>query len=223
MEHCRITCGIAAGSSVVTDPIVDEMLYAFEGAPVPAEPWLQLPPLQLRTFDEVNVQRYGPRIGVMVCPCANVTLRYNTIACCAGPGIKVTRGRLLAERNTIAFSRCGANVVSNNGRVVLKNNRIHEAQGDGVTLWNRSSAEFQCNIIHSNFGKGIAVHASAGQIKVIQNSFYDNTEAAVQFTTLLTDSVILGEGCQANDWSRNVAGGVQCFEDCFVIRRQPRR
>ncbi|KAL1524504.1 hypothetical protein AB1Y20_019398 [Prymnesium parvum] len=205
IEHCRITCG---GTSATT---IEEALEAFGGAPLPGESWESPPPPAcIPLADEVaGLTRQGPQSGVWVGACAVVTLRYNTIACCSGPGVKIYRGRLAAESNTIAFSRSGANVVSNSGRVRLTDNAIHGARGDGVSSWNNSHIALERNTIHSNLGTGITINTGGGSVAILENSFFGNTHTAVQFATSNVKHVTIGSGDKANDWSGNEAGGLQ--------------
>ena len=74
------------------------------------------------------------------------------ILCCQGPGIKIYRGELRAEGNTIAFASRGANVVANGGRVKMLHNEIKGALGDGVSSWNNSHLSLDTNRIHANSG-----------------------------------------------------------------------
>lgn len=208
IERCRITCGGPASTILealqvfgdVSPPGILPDVLPLDGTSNGAAPPVELAPPQMRQ---------APQSGVWVGASASVTLRYNTIACCSGPGIKIYRGRLTAEDNTIAFSRCGANVVSNSGRVRLTRNVIHGARGDGVSTWNNSHIELECNTIHSNRGTGVTINTSCGSIAIFGNSFFGNLRTAVQFQTSYVHQVAIGEGDQANDWSRNTAGGVQ--------------
>lgn len=205
VEHCRITCGGAA-------PTVQQALQAFDGAPPPGGNWHPAPPPLAALPSDEGATRQGPQSGVWVGSCASVTLRHNTIACCSGPGIKIYRGRLLAEHNTIAFSRCGANVVANSGRVVLTQNAIHGARGDGVSSWNNSHIALESNLIHSNRGTGITINTGGGSVSITRNRFAENTLTAVQFATSNVKKVTIGKGDQANDWTLNPAGGLQGLE-----------
>jgi len=204
-ECCRVTCGGPATS-------VEQALLVFQGATVPGGAWQQPPPPQLfppAADDAAGATRQGPQSGVWVGACASVTLRRNIIACCSGPGVKIYRGRLLAEGNTVAFSRCGANVVSNSGRVTLTHNAIHGARGDGVSSWNNSHIALENNTIHSNRGTGITINTGGGSVSIARNSFFANELTAVQFSTSLVKKVTIGQGEHANDWSCNAAGGLR--------------
>ena len=205
VERSRVTCGGTVANTV------EQALQAFVGAPQePGGAWQQLPPtLALFADDDGGATRQGPQSGVWVGSCATVTLRHNTIACCSGPGVKIYRGQLRAEHNTIAFSRCGANVVANSGRVSLTQNAIHGARGDGVSSWNNSHIALEQNTIHSNRGTGITINTGGGSVSIVSNRFFENTLTAVQFATSNVKKVTIGEGEQANDWERNAAGGLQ--------------
>ena len=58
-----------------------------------------------------------PQSGMWVGAAARVRLSRSLVLCCQGPGIKIYRGELEAEGNTIAFASRGANVVANGGKV----------------------------------------------------------------------------------------------------------
>jgi len=201
-EHCRVTCGGPL-------PSVEEALRVFDGAPPPGGEW-QAPPYADThpSLAGPTRQGTGPQSGVWVGACASVRLRHNTIACCRGPGVKIYRGKLLAEHNTIAFSWCGANVVVNSGRIVLTQNAIHGARGDGISSWNNSHIEIDGNTIHSNTGTGITINTGGGSVAIVRNSFFGNTLTAVQFATSNVKRLTIGEGELANDWTRNEAGGL---------------
>ena len=124
-----------------------------------------------------------PQSGVWVGAAASVVLQGCTISACMGPGVKIYRGRLLAQCNTIAFSSRGANVVANGGYVELENNDIRGANGDGVSSWNNSVMRIERNSIHSNSGAGIAVNTGGGSVTIAHNSVFDNACQAVLFTT----------------------------------------
>eukprot|EP00326_Haptolina_ericina_P006473 CAMPEP_0181216816 /NCGR_PEP_ID=MMETSP1096-20121128/26801_1 /TAXON_ID=156174 ORGANISM="Chrysochromulina ericina, Strain CCMP281" /NCGR_SAMPLE_ID=MMETSP1096 /ASSEMBLY_ACC=CAM_ASM_000453 /LENGTH=522 /DNA_ID=CAMNT_0023308869 /DNA_START=824 /DNA_END=2394 /DNA_ORIENTATION=- len=199
MDGCRVTCGGAA-------PSVEHALRAFEGAPAPGEAWPRdrLPPGDPAESHADEAQpRSGPQSGVWVGSGAHVKLRRCTLSRCSGPGVKIYRGRLEAVGNTIAFSRCGANVVANSGRVVLMHNEIHGARGDGVSSWNNSQMRVERNSIHSNEGTGVTINTGGGSVTIDGNSFSDNMHTAVQFATSSVKKVKLSN----NDWSRNAAGG----------------
>lgn len=191
--------------------MLEQALRAFEGAPPPGGAW-QLTPPQLPAVaadDGGGLTRQAPQSGVWVGACASVILRHNTISCCSGPGVKIYRGRLVAENNTIAFSRCGANVVANSGRVLLTRNAIHGAHGDGVSSWNNSHISLDSNVIHSNRGTGITINTGGGSVNIVRNNFFENTLTAVQFATSNVKKVTIGTGEHANDWAQNFAGGLQ--------------
>jgi len=201
MEHCRLTCGGSAST-------VEHALLAFAGAPPPGGAWEVPPAPELLASDASAVTRQGPQLGVWVGMSVFAKLRFNTIACCGGPGVKVYNGRLLAEDNTIAFSRCGANVVANNGRVEMRRNAVHGANGDGMAMWNHSNLALERNTISGNGGAGVTVNGGAGSVTIARNRFVANTLTAVQFTTSNAKKVSIGVGDQANDWSQNDAGGL---------------
>jgi len=122
-----------------------------------------------------------PQSGVWVGAAAAVELHGCTIAACMGPGIKIYRGRLLAQQNTIAFSSRGANVVANGGHVVLEGNDIKGANGDGVSSWNNSVMRIERNSIHANSGAGIAVNTAGGSVTISNNTVFNNACQAVVF------------------------------------------
>lgn len=203
LERCRITCGGLA-------PTIEDALQVFGGAPVPGTLWDPAPQeFLLQTDNWASPTRQGPQSGVWVGACASVTLRRCIIACCSGPGIKIYRGQLVAEHNTIAFSRCGANVVSNSGRVTLSDNAIHGARGDGVSSWNNTHLVLERNTIYANAGTGITVNTGGGSVSILQNTFFGNSHTAVQFATSNVKHVNIGAGKEVNDWSGNSAGGLQ--------------
>mmetsp|Transcript_11084 Transcript_11084/g.28380 ORF Transcript_11084/g.28380 Transcript_11084/m.28380 type:complete len:494 (-) Transcript_11084:294-1775(-) len=124
-----------------------------------------------------------PQSGVWVGAAASVELRGCTIAACMGPGVKIYRGRLLAQGNTIAFSYRGANVVANGGHVVLEGNDIRGANGDGISSWNNSVMCIEGNSIHGNTGAGIAVNTGGGSVTIANNAVFENACQAVLFAT----------------------------------------
>ena len=81
-----------------------------------------------------------------------------------GPGVKIYRGKLHAERNTIAFSCRGANVVANGGQVVLESNEIYRASGDGVSAWNNSSIRLVRKSSHADLGGSARSTFSFGEV-----------------------------------------------------------
>lgn len=124
-----------------------------------------------------------PQSGVWVGAAASVELIQCTISSCMGPGVKIYRGRLLARGNTIAFSSRGANVVANGGHIVLDENDIYGANGDGVSSWNNSVMRIERNSIHANSGAGIAVNTGGGSVTIANNAVFDNACQAVLFAT----------------------------------------
>jgi len=200
VEGCRVTCGGPAAS-------VEHALRTFDGAPAPGQVWpLDGLPAAEEPSDggdgDQPQRRGGPQSGVWVGAGANVKLHRNTIARCSGPGVKIYKGRLEAVSNTIAFSRCGANVVANSGRVNLRENAIHGALGDGVTSWNNAQVRVEHNSIHSNRGTGITIN-QGGNVTITGNCFANNMNTAVHFATSNVKKVQLAD----NDWSGNAAGG----------------
>jgi len=212
IESCRITCGGDAMS-------VEEALRAFDGAPTPGQP------LQ-REAEAAAASRAGvsgsdaetshsssreaeasagrPQSGVWVGSAASVLLRRNLILGTAGPGVKIYRGELEAEENTIAFSGTGANIVANGGRVELRRNEIAGASGDGVSAWNDTCMRIDSNRIHSNSGSGIAVNSTAGrEVAITDNIVFNNSAAAVQFVkghmpeALVSGNAFAANGCGA--------------------------
>ena len=140
------------------------------------------PPVSVPAANEDRAQCQCPQSGVWVGAAASVELRGCTIACCMGPGIKIYRGRLLAQENTIAYSSRGANVVANGGHVTLEGNEISGATGDGISSWNNSIMRVVKNLIHSNTGAGIAVNTGGGSVTISNNFVFDNCQA-VMFAT----------------------------------------
>ena len=179
VDRCRITCGGAA-------PSVGVALQAFAHVPEPGAVWQ---PGTLATSGsgsrrpQHSVGMETPQAGVWVGAAARVTLHSCAIASCMGPGVKIYRGRLLAQHSTIAFSSRGANVVANGGDVVLERNAIYGSDGDGVSSWNNSNMHIIHNEIYANAGAGIAVNAGAGLVTIAYNRFFDNVEHDVLFAT----------------------------------------
>jgi len=178
MDNCRITCGGAAES-------VEAALQAFEGAPCAGQPWTA----PCAVASGLNVE-YGddrpqdrPQSGVWVGAAAGVYLRRSIISCTMGPGVKIYRGELIAEDSTIAFSRRGANVVANGGKVHLLRNEIRGAVGDGVSSWNNAQIHIEHNRLHSNSGSGVAINSVAGSAIITDNNVFGNSKAAVFFVT----------------------------------------
>lgn len=162
MERCRVTCGGHATS-------VPEALQIFADAPAPGDVW-SAPPGRPGGGDgdgsvSAGADAHGtpqPQAGVWVGAAASVELHGCMIVSCPGPGVKVYRGRLLAQGNTIAFSS-SANVVVNGGHVVLEGNEIRGARGDGVASYNACQIRMHHNTVHSNRGYGVKLNLVAAQ------------------------------------------------------------
>jgi hypothetical protein len=180
MERCRVTCGGAATS-------VSLALQAFAGAPEPGAVWPEERPSGAPVHDAAS---QSPQSGVWVGAAATVELRKCTIANCMGPGIKIYRGRLLAQQTTIAFSSRGANVVANGGQVVLERNEIRGATGDGISSWNNSVMRIEHNSIHGNSGAGIAVNTGGGAVTIAHNDVFDNLCQPVLFATSANQATV---------------------------------
>jgi len=178
LDDCRITCGGGATS-------VPQALRAFDGVPCPGEPWTSGPPesgvSDTRLPDDQRQDR--PQTGVWVGAAASVRMSRNIICSTMGPGIKIYRGTLEAEGNTIAFSCRGANVVANGGKVLLLRNEIRGAVGDGISSWNNAQMRVEQNRIHSNSGSGVAINSVGGEVSITDNYVFNNTKAAVLFVT----------------------------------------
>lgn len=148
MRSCRITCGGAAPSAA-------HAMQVFDGAPAAGQPWLgaERPSVVVANEQAAPADTaQDPQSGLWVGAAARVELSDSMILCCQGPGIKIYRGELKAEDNTIAFASRGANVVANGGRVKLLRNEIKGALGDGVTSWNNAHVTLDTNRIHANSG-----------------------------------------------------------------------
>lgn len=207
MDSCRITCGGDATS-------VEEALRAFDGAPTPGQPLQRddeaaaagravTAGSDAESADSVrdaDASAGRPQTGVWVGAAASVLLRRNLILGTAGPGVKIYRGELEAEENTIAFSGTGANVVVNGGRVELRRNEIAGASGDGVSAWNDACMRIDSNRIHSNAGSGIAVNSAAGrEVAITDNVVFNNSAAAVQFVKgHMRQALVSGNAFEAN-------------------------
>jgi len=201
LNGCRITCGGGATS-------VPQALRAFEGAPCPGEPWISGPPSSSisdsRAPDDQRQDR--PQTGVWVGAAASVRMSRNIISCTMGPGIKIYRGRLEAEENTIAFSCRGANIVANGGKVLLLRNEIRGAVGDGISSWNNAQMRVEQNRIHSNSGSGVAINSVGGEVSITDNYVFNNSKAAVLFVTSQVQQATL-RGNKLLE--QNGGGGVQ--------------
>jgi len=199
MRDCRITCGGAAPSAA-------HAMQVFVHAPPAGQPWLgverpSVPATEGTTAGTVQ----DPQSGLWVGAAARVRLSRSLVLCCQGPGIKIYRGELEAEGNTIAFASRGANVVANGGKVMLRGNEIKGALGDGVSSWNNSHLSLDANRIHANSGAGIAINTGGGAVNITKNLVFDNCCSAVLFATSQTKQATLS----GNDLERNAAGGVQ--------------
>jgi len=201
MRSCRITCGGAAPSAA-------HAMQVFDGAPAAGQPWLgaERPSVVVANEQAAPADTaQDPQSGLWVGAAARVELSDSMILCCQGPGIKIYRGELKAEDNTIAFASRGANVVANGGRVKLLRNEIKGALGDGVTSWNNAHVTLDTNRIHANSGAGIAINTGGGAVNITKNLVFDNCCSAVLFATSQTKQATLSD----NDLERNAAGGVQ--------------
>jgi len=232
MERCRVTCGGPAtsvpqalqafaglgapepgamwptertGTALATPA---EASGSFLAASAPSSGLGQLglaPPLPAAGPNVHDERTQCPQSGVWVGAAASVELRGCTIACCMGPGVKIYRGRLLAQCNTIAFSSRGANVVANGGHVVLEGNSIQGANGDGVSSWNNSIMRIEHNAIHANSGAGIAVNTGGGSVTISNNSVFDNCQAVLFATSAkaatLRDNDFAGNDRRSHEYS----------------------
>mmetsp|Transcript_68005 Transcript_68005/g.164440 ORF Transcript_68005/g.164440 Transcript_68005/m.164440 type:complete len:250 (-) Transcript_68005:201-950(-) len=181
-------------------------MQVFDHAPPAGQPWLgverpSVPATEGTTAGTVQ----DPQSGMWVGASARVRLGRSLVLCCQGPGIKIYRGELEAEGNTIAFASRGANVVANGGKVMLRANEIKGALGDGVSSWNNSHLSLDANRIHANSGAGIAINTGGGAVNITKNLVFDNCCSAVLFATSQTKQATLS----GNDLERNAAGGVQ--------------
>uniref|UniRef100_A0A7S4EYR1 Right handed beta helix domain-containing protein n=1 Tax=Chrysotila carterae TaxID=13221 RepID=A0A7S4EYR1_CHRCT len=203
LDGCRITCGGGATS-------VAEALHAFDGFAHPAHaldacacPAAQQggcrPPVDSQRLDR-------PQAGVWVGAAASVFMTRNLISCTMGPGIKVYRGTLEAEGNTVAYSCRGANVVANGGKVRLVRNVIRSAFGDGISSWNDAEMRVEANHIHSNTGSGVAINSVGGEVRITDNYVFDNAKSAVLFVTSQAQQAVLSGNMMLE---QNGGGGVQ--------------
>lgn len=200
MRGCRITCGGPA-------PSVEHALRVFHGAPAPGQPWQEPERPDAAGEGDASDDDRGqdPQSGLWVGAAARVHLSRSLILCCQGPGVKIYRGELEGEDNTIAFASRGANVVANGGKVLLVRNEIKGALGDGVSSWNNSQLRLEENRIHANSGAGIAINTGGGAVNITKNLVFDNCCSAVLFATSQTKQATLS----GNDLERNANGGVQ--------------
>jgi len=200
MRGCRITCGGPA-------PSVEHALRVFHGAPAPGQPWQEPERPDAAGQGDASDDDRGqdPQSGLWVGAAARVHLSRSLILCCQGPGVKIYRGELEGEDNTIAFATRGANVVANGGKVLLVRNEIKGALGDGVSSWNNSQLRLEENRIHANSGAGIAINTGGGAVNITKNLVFDNCCSAVLFATSQTKQATLS----GNDLERNAKGGVQ--------------
>jgi len=200
VRDCRITCGGAA-------PSVEHALRVFDGVPAAGKEWLgaERPGAEGEAPPAIEERGQDPQSGLWVGAAARVHLSRSMILCCQGPGIKIYRGELEAEDNTIAFASRGANVVANGGKVRLLRNEIKGALGDGVSSWNNSQLHLETNRVHANSGAGIAINTGGGAVNITNNVVFDNCCSAVLFATSQTKQATLSD----NDLEHNAAGGVQ--------------
>jgi len=126
-------------------------------------------------------------------------LRRSLISCTMGPGVKIYRGELQAEENTIAFACRGANVVANGGRVLLRRNEIRGAMGDGITAWNDAQVVVEGNRIHSNSGSGIGINSVGGQVSVRAGNHVFANAKSVLLGTSSAHQVALEPGNSFDD------------------------
>lgn len=147
-----------------------------------------------------------PQSGVWVGAAASVELTGCIIAACMGPGVKIYRGKLKAKRNTIAFSSRGANVVANGGQVLLQDNEIKGANGDGISSWHNSEMRIERNSIHANSGAGIAVNTGGGCVSIFNNAVFDNACQNVLFATSQKEATMHDNDFEGNS-ARALATG----------------
>lgn len=184
VEGCRITCGGAASS-------IDDALRTFQALPSPGQPIVpeqsaDQPATNLADTLSANISLQDdptqdrPQSGLWIGAASQVSLRSSIIAGTMGPGVKVYRGELEAVSNTIAFSLRGANVVANGGRMVLCDNRIQGATGDGISSWNNTHMTIEGNHICDNSGSGITINSTGGTVHISEdNEFRDNGTADI--------------------------------------------
>jgi len=201
MRDCRITCGGAA-------PSAEQAVQVFDGVPAAGAPWpgAERPSVVINNEAAAPADTaQDPQSGLWVGAAAHVELSSSMILCCQGPGIKIYRGELRAEGNTIAFASRGANVVANGGRVKMLHNEIKGALGDGVSSWNNSHLSLDTNRIHANSGAGIAINTGGGAVNITKNLVFDNNICGCLFATSQTKQANLSE----NVYERNAQGDVQ--------------
>mmetsp|Transcript_65068 Transcript_65068/g.128675 ORF Transcript_65068/g.128675 Transcript_65068/m.128675 type:complete len:658 (-) Transcript_65068:226-2199(-) len=142
-----------------------------------------LPPPSVSGNPFHDERSHCPQSGVWVGAAASVELTGCVISACMGPGVKIYRGKLKARQNTIAFSSRGANVVANGGQILLQDNEIKGANGDGISSWHNSDMRIERNSIHANSGAGIAVNTGGGFVRISNNAVFDNACQNVLFAT----------------------------------------
>jgi len=157
--------------------------------------------------EHADLPSQPPQSGVWVGAAASVELTGCVIARCLGPGVKIYRGRLKAQGNTIAFSTRGANVVANGGNVVLRDNEIKGANGDGIALWKETVTRIERNWIHANSGAGIAINHGSGSVSISNNAVFDNKTKNVDFTTSQKHATMHG-----NDFEGSSARAMGCAD-----------
>ena len=133
-----------------------------------------------------------PQSGVWVGIGAHAIVESCAISCCMGPGIKVYRGKLNASFNTIAFSRCGGNVVANGGVITLYKNSIHGSGSNGVVTWSNANISIIENDIWSNTGYGIEIKRGAVLVAITDNRIYDNGGIPLCFDCVTSNCVNIG-------------------------------
>lgn len=172
IEKCCITCG---------DKILDPkkaVLYAFKG---------QNSALRIqKKYKDKHKERYiykrsnlirsqeKPQIGLCIFTSASVTMNECEISSMNGPAIKVYRGRLKSSNSTFSYSKRGANIIINGGKVILYKNIIKNSYCNGISTWNNTFIELKKNIIYGNIENGIEIHSSVDSVKMIENKIFKN-------------------------------------------------
>lgn len=171
IDNCRITC-----SGDICWPDV-ALLYAFKGHSASSviqklyRKHIRKP--YLREFN-MTLSQEIPQIGLCVTAVASVLMNKCNISSMLGPAIKVYRGEFEAYDSVFEYSKRGANIVINGGKVSLYRNVIRNSFCNGISSWSNSSVHMERNYIHSNTGSGVEINSDIKYVKMVDNRIVNN-------------------------------------------------
>ena len=172
IDNCRITCG---GDICCPDLA---LLYAFKGhsASSVIQKLYRKHIGKTTCSREFNMTRSQerPQAGLCVMIAASVLMNKCHISSMLGPAIKVYRGEFEAYDSVFEYSKRGANIIINGGKISLYRNVIRNSFCNGISSWSNSCVHMERNYIHSNNGIGIEINSEMKYVKMVDNRVVNN-------------------------------------------------